>query len=307
MNQNLPDAIDRRSLARFAWLSIVAAVLTIVLKAAAYYFTGSVGLLSDAMESIVNLVGALMALSMLIIAARPPDDEHAFGHDKAEYFSSILEGTLILVAAVAIGAAAVQRLMHPQPLEQIGLGLIICVAASLVNLGVGLLLLRTGKRHKSITLEANAHHLLTDVWTSAGVLAGVGAVAITGWGQLDPIVAIVVAGNIIVTGYHLVRRSVAGLMDTAIPVDEQQKLRAVLATYAEMGVQYHSLRTHQAGAGRFVSLHVLVPGAWTVQKGHSLLERIEAEIRATLPQTTVFTHLESLEDPASWDDLRTNG
>jgi len=307
MPQSQQGNIDRRSLARFAWLSIAAAVLTILLKAAAYFFTGSVGLLSDALESGVNLVGALMALSMLIIAARPPDEEHAFGHDKAEYFSSILEGTLILVAAAAIGAAAGQRLMTPRPLEQIGLGLMMCVAASLVNLGVGLLLLRTGKRHQSITLEANAHHLLTDVWTSAGVLCGVGAVALTGWRQLDPIVALVVAGNIVVTGIHLVRRSVAGLMDTAIPLEEQQKLQGVLAPYADKGVQYHSLRTHQAGARRFVSLHILVPGVWTVQDGHGLLERIEAEIRAALPQTTVFTHLESLEDPASWDDAGLDG
>jgi cation diffusion facilitator family transporter len=293
----------RRSLTRFAWLSVAAAILTIALKAAAYLLTRSVGLLSDALESVVNLVGALMALAMLIVAARPPDDDHAFGHDKAEYFSSILEGTLILLAAGVIGFAAVQRLMHPRPLEQIGLGLVISVVASLVNLGVGLVLLRAGRQYQSITLEADAHHLLTDVWTSVGVLVGVGAVAVTGWQRLDPIVAVIVAGNIIATGVRLVRRSVSGLMDSALPIEDQRTLQASLAQYTEGGVQFHALRTHQAGARRFVSFHVLVPGNWTVQRGHRLLERIEADIRHSLPHTTVLTHLESLDDPASWDDV----
>ena len=295
--------MNRRQLTRFAWLSIGAAILTIALKSAAYVLTGSVGLLSDALESFVNLAGALMALTMLIVAARPPDDDHAFGHDKAEYFSSIFEGTLILVAAGAIGVAAAQRLIHPRPLEQIGLGLVISVAAALVNLGVGLVLLRAGKRHLSITLEANAHHLLTDVWTSAGVLVGVGAVALTGWQRLDPIIALIVAGNIVATGVRLVRRSVSGLMDTALPAEDQRTLQRALAQYADAGVQFHALRTHQAGARRFISLHVLVPGDWTVYRGHRLLERIEADIRGALPHATVLTHLESLEDPASWDDI----
>jgi len=271
--------MNRRSLTRFAWLSIGVAILTIALKSAAYVVTGSVGLLSDALESLVNLAGALMALTMLIVAARPPDDDHAFGHNKAEYFSSIFEGTLILVAAGAIGVAAAQRLIHPRPLEQIGLGLVISVVAMLVNLGVGRVLLRAGKRHRSITLEANAHHLLTDVWTSAGVLVGVGAVALTGWQRLDPIIALIVAGNIVVTGVRLVRRSVSGLMDTVLPAEDQRTLQRALAQYADAGVQFHALRTHQAGARRFVSLHVLVPGDWTVDRGHRLLERIEADIR----------------------------
>lgn len=295
--------MNRRSLTRFAWLSVAAAILTIALKAAAYLLTRSVGLLSDALESVVNLVGALMALAMLIVAARPPDDDHAFGHDKAEYFSSILEGTLILLAAGVIGVAAVQRLLHPRLLEQISLGLGISVVASLVNLGVGLVLLRAGKQHQSITLEADAHHLLTDVWTSVGVLVGVGAVAVSGWQRLDPIVALIVACNIIATGVRLVRRSVSGLMDSALPIEDQRTLQASLEHHAEPGVQFHALRTHQAGARRFVSFHVLVPGDWTVQRGHQLLERIEADIRNSLPRTTVLTHLESLDDPASWDDV----
>jgi cation diffusion facilitator family transporter len=298
-----PDATDRAFLTRFAWLSIGAAVLTIVLKATAYWVTGSVGLLSDALESFVNLVGALMALAMLTVAARPADEDHAYGHSKAEYFSSGVEGTLILLAAVSIAYAAARRFLAPQPLEQVGLGLAVSVVASLVNLAVALVLLRAGKRHQSITLEAGAHHLLTDVWTSAGVLVGVGAVAFTGWQRLDPLVAIIVAANIVWAGFRIVRESVLGLMDTALPASEVETVHKILAPYLQEGVQYHALRTRQSGARRFVSLHVLVPGAWTVHDGHQLLERIEADIRAALTNVTVFTHLESLDDPASWEDI----
>jgi cation diffusion facilitator family transporter len=298
----IPETDECRSLTRFAWLSIVAALLTIVLKAVAYLLTGSVGLLSDALESFVNLVGAVMALAMLTIAARPADEDHAYGHGKAEYFSSGVEGTLILIAAVTIGVAAVQRFIAPRPLEQIGLGMIVSVAASLINLFVALVLLRAGKRHNSITLEANAHHLLTDVWTSAGVLVGVGAVALTGWERLDPVVALLVAANIVWTGIRIVRTSVSGLMDAALPMEAQSSLRSVLDRYVEQGVEYHALRTRQSGARQFVSLHVLVPGNWTVQDGHRLLESIEADIRRALPGVIVFTHLESLNDPASWED-----
>ncbi len=296
------NTTDRSSLTRFAWLSIAAAILTIALKAIAYLLTGSVGLLSDALESLVNLVGALMALAMLTIAARPADEDHAYGHSKAEYFSSGVEGTLILIAAGSIGVAAIPRLISPKPLEQIGLGLGVSIAASLVNLFVALILLRASKHHHSVTLEANAHHLMTDVWTSAGVIVGVGAVALTGWQRLDPVVAFLVAGNIVWSGVRIVRKSALGLMDTALPVEEQNTLRRVLEPYIQDGVQYHALRTRQSGARQFVSVHVLVPGIWTVQRGHQLLERIEADIRHALPSATVFTHLESLNDPTSWDD-----
>ena len=274
--------MNRSSLTRFAWLSIAAAILTIRLKAIAYQLTGSVGLLSDAMESFVNLAGALMALAMLTIAARPADEDHLYGHSKAEYFSSGVEGTLILVAAVSIGIAAVQRLMTPKPLEQIGFGIGVSIVASLVNLAVALVLRRAGKQYNSITLEANAQHLMTDVWTSAGVLVGVGAVALTGWERLDPIVALVVAGNIVWSGFQIVRNSVLGLMDTALPIEEQITLQKVLEQHQQTGVQYHALRTRQSGARRFISLHVLVPGIWTVQRGHQLLERIEAGHTACL-------------------------
>ena len=251
---------NQPSLTRFAWLSIAAAILTIALKTIAYLLTGSVGLLSDALESLVNLAGALMALAMLTIAVRPADDEHAYGHSKAEYFSSGVEGTLILIAAISIGVAAFQRLITPKPLEQVGLGLAVSIVASLVNLSVALVLFRASKRHNSITLNANAQHLMTDVWTSAGVLVGVGAVALTGWERLDPIVAFIVAGNIIWSGVRIVRTSVLGLMDTALPAEELSTIQRVLEGYRQDGVEYHALRTRQAGTRRFVSFHVLVPG-----------------------------------------------
>jgi len=290
------------SLTRFAWLSIAAAIVTIALKGAAYLLTGSVGLLSDALESVVNLVGAMMALGMLTVAARPADKDHDFGHNKAEYFSSGVEGALILIAAIAIAVPAIGRLWSPVPIERIGLGLLVSVAASLVNLGVARALLAAGKAHHSITLEADAQHLLTDVWTSVGVIAGVGAVALTGWQRLDPLVALAVAVNIVWTGVRIVRQSVAGLMDTALPLGELDAVRRALDQHREHGVEYHALRTRQSAARRFVSVHVLVPGTWTVQRGHQLLEAIDADIRRTVPNATVLTHLESTDDPTSWDD-----
>jgi cation diffusion facilitator family transporter len=290
------------SLTRFAWLSIAAAILTMGLKFIAWRITGSVGLLSDAIESVVNLVGGLMALAMLTIAERPADEDHPYGHGKAEYFSSGVEGTLILIAAVSIGFAAVDRLVTPKPLDEIGVGLAVSIAASLVNLGVALLLLRVGRKTNSITLEANAHHLLTDVWTSVGVVAGVGMVALTGWEQLDPVVALVVAGNIVWAGVKIVRRSVRGLMDTALPEEDRLAIQKVLKSRGQDGVRFHALRTRQAGARKFISVHVLVPGDWTVHVGHQLLESIENDIRHVVPDSTILTHLEALDDPTSWDD-----
>lgn len=277
-------------------------MLTIGLKTAAYLITGSVGLLSDAVESLVNLLGGIMALAMLTIAARPADEDHAYGHGKAEYFSSGLEGGLILVAAVSIAIAAVLRLITPKPLHELGLGLGISVVASGVNLIVALIILRAGRKHNSITLEANAKHLLTDVWTSVGVLAGIGLVALTRWQWLDPVVALVVALNIGWTAVGIMRRSIGGLMDASVVPADLAKVRGIIATYEAGGVEFHALRTRQSGAQRFISVHVLVPGDWTVHRGHELLEQFEAEIRAALPEAVVFTHLESLDDPASWED-----
>lgn len=294
--------MNRAWLTRFAWISIGAALFTIVLKAAAWRITGSVGLLSDAIESLVNLAGGIMALSMLTVAARPADEDHAYGHTKAEYFSSGIEGGLIVVAAIGIGVTAVPRLIVPKALAKIGIGLGVSMGASLINFAVAMLLLRVGRKQNSITLEANAHHLLTDVWTGVGVLVGVGMVALTGWKRLDPIVALLVALNIVWTGIRIMRRSVLGLMDTALSVEDLASVRKVLNRYTGGGVQFHALRSRQAGARKFVSMHVLVPGSWTVHRGHELLEHIEADIRHALPESTVFTHLESLEDPASWDD-----
>lgn len=291
-----PPALDR-----FAWLSIAAAVATITLKLAAWRLTRSVGLLSDALESFVNLIAAVVTLLMLKLAVRPPDEEHAFGHGKAEYFSSAVEGGLILVAAAAIAWAAIGRLRAPQPLEQVGPGMVVSVAASLVNLGVARVLLGVGRRHHSIALEADGHHLMTDVWTSAGVLSAVALVALTGWWVLDPAIALVVAAQIVWTGVKLLRRSMQGLLDTAIGSPEQEALRAVLARWGPE-VQFHAVWTRQAGARRFVSMHVLVPGAWTVGRGHALVERIEEEVRAAIPHAHVLTHLEPVEDPASFDD-----
>lgn len=296
--------MSRVTLTRYAWLSIAAALVTIALKTAAYGITGSVGLLSDALESLVNLAGGFMALAMLTVAARPADEDHAYGHGKAEYFSSGVEGTLIVIAALSIGFAAARRLITPRPLEQVGLGLAISVVASLVNFGVALLLLREARKHNSITLEANARHLLTDVWTSAGVLVGVGAVALTDWERLDPIVALVVAANIIWTGVRLVRRSVGGLMDRAIPAEDVAVIQKVLDNFRRDGVQFHAVITRQSGAQKFVSMHVLVPGGWKVRRGHQLLERIESDIRRAVAKAVVFTHLEPLEDPTSWEDER---
>jgi cation diffusion facilitator family transporter len=291
------------SLAGYAWLSISAALATILLKGLAWWLTGSVGLLSDALESFVNLAGAIVTLLMLSVAAMPEDDNHAFGHTKAEYFASGFEGMLIVLAAGAIAVTAVERLIHPQPLEQVGIGLAVSVAASVINLGVGRVLLRAGKRYHSIALEADAHHLMTDVGTSAGVLVGVAAVALTGWQRLDPLLAIAVAINIVWTGWKLLQRSASGLMDAALPADQHQAVVQVLERHRVGGLDYHALRTRQAGARQFVTVHILVPGGWTVARSHDLAEQIEVEIRDLLPRATVMTHLEPLEDPASWHDV----
>jgi len=295
---------NRVSLARFAWLSIAAAIATIILKAGAYFLTGSVGLLSDALESLVNLVGAMMALGMLLIAARPADESHVYGHSKAEYFSSVTEGVLILGAAIGIISAAMSRLLHPRPLEQLGLGLAVSVTASIINWIVSRILLREGKKRSSITLEADARHLMTDVWTSAGVISGVAIAGMTGWQILDPLIAIAVALNIVWTGFQLIRRSVAGLMDAALPASEQKLIQDVMDKYSEKGVNFHALRTRQAAARRFVSVHMLVPGAWTVHDAHHIAEDFEADIRKALGGVvTVFTHMEPVEDELSMEDM----
>ncbi len=295
--------MNRPSLVRFAWLSIAAAVLTIALKSVAYLLTGSVGLLSDALESGINLIAAVIALGALTIAARPPDDEHNFGHDKAEYFSSGVEGILIVFAAVGIAYTSIQRLLNPQPLEQVGIGLIVSVGASLINFGVARVLLSASRQHHSITLEADSNHLMTDVWTSVGVVIAVGAVAVTGWLWLDPIIGILVALNITWSGAKIMRRSVMGLMDTGLPDKDLKQLQSILETYKANGIEWHALRTRQAASRYFVSVHILMPGDWTVKTGHDLLEKLDREIHLALPQITMTTHMEPLNDPSALQDI----
>lgn len=289
-------------LTRFAWLAVAAALSTMALKTVAWLLTGSVGLLSDALESVVNLAAALLAVVVLRWAAKPADEEHAYGHAKAEYLSAGVEGTLIFLAALSIGWAAVRRLIEPVGLDDLGVGLSVAGAAAAINLAVGLALVRSGRRHRSITLEADGRHLLTDVWTSVGVLVGIGAVAITGWDRLDPLVALAVAANIVITGIGLVRRAVGGFMDRALPAQDRAAIAAVLDSYASPEVRFHSLRTRQAGQRGFVSVHVLVPGEWSVQRGHDLLEEIEGRLREAVPRINVLTHLEPIEDPLSFAD-----
>lgn len=286
----------------YTLLSIGAALLTIVLKAGAYFLTGSVGLLSDAAESVVNLVAAVIATWAVTYAAKPPDEEHTFGHYKAEYFSSGVEGALILLAAGSIAIAAWERLSHPQPLEQLGIGLGLSLVATAINGGLALAMLRASRQLRSITLRADAHHLLTDVWTSVGVVVGLILVPITHWLILDPIIAFIVAANIIWTGFRLLRETGLGLLDTALPESERRIVTGVLANYGSQSVQFHALRSRVAGSRRFVSLHVLVPGSWTVKQGHDLCEEIELAIVRSMPGTYVFTHLEPIEDPISWKD-----
>lgn len=288
---------------KFALLSIAAAFATIALKTLAWWMTGSVGLLSDALEATVNLAGATVTLAMLTIAALPPDDEHAYGYGKAEYFASGLEGTLILIAAVLIAYTAVERLINPQPIAHAGAGLVISAVASLINFLVSRSLSKAGREYRSIALEADAKHLMTDVWTSAGVIVGVAAVAITGWAILDPLIALAVAAHIVWTGVQLMRRSAQGLLDHAVGADELLSLERVLERYRAQGLDFHALRTRRAGARSFVSLHVLVPADWTVAQGHDMAHQVEGAIRAALPDASVLTHVEPIGYPESYRDM----
>ena len=290
------------NLTKYAWMSIGAALLTIGLKAGAWLLTGSVGLLSDAAESIVNLVAAVVALLMLRIAARPPDDNHNFGHTKAEFFSAAVEGGMIFVAAMAIIVTAVDRFLHPQPLENVGIGLAISVVASLINGGVAVVLLRAGKAHRSLTLKADGKHLMTDVWTSAGVVLGVLLVNLTGWNRLDSIVAFAVGVNIVIAGFKLISESTQGLMDPTLPAEDNAKIVSVLLRHTTDDVMFHGLRTRSAGRHGFVTFDALVPGSWSVTKAHDLVEVIEADIHAEVEAVELRIHIEPKEDPRAYGD-----
>jgi cation diffusion facilitator family transporter len=291
-----------RDLSRYGWLSIAAALVTMAIKLVAWRLTGSVGLLSDALESTVNLVAGVLVLVALKVAAQPPDENHQFGHEKAELVSATLEGVMVVVAASLIAWAAIDRLAEPRDVERVGFGLAVNAVASVVNLGVAIVLTRAGRLHRSAALSADGRHLMVDVWTSAGVIVGVCLVSVTGVRQLDPLVALAVGVNVVISGVLLLRRSVAGLMDPPLPPTEAEAVRAVLARYEADGVEFHALRSRVSGPRRFVSVHVLVPGQWTVSEGHHLLERLEADLRAEVGPLTVDTHLEPIEDPASYLD-----
>lgn len=308
---------EPKSLTLYGWLSIAAAISTIALKSYAYWLTDSVGLLSDALESVINLVAAIIMLIVLSIASRPPDDNHAYGHEKIEYFSSGAEGIMILLAALSISWTAWDRLEQPQALQQLDIGIAISVFASLINLFVAKILISVGRKRQSITLEADGNHLMTDVWTTVGVLLGIAAISVgnhfeaslafirqfgqAGWEILDPIIAILVAVNILWAGLQLLRRTIAGLMDAALSIDEQAAIVQVLERFvASDAIAYHAFRTRYAGARRFMSVHILVPGDWTVQQGHDLVETIEINIMALFDNIDIDTHLEPIEDLASW-------
>jgi cation diffusion facilitator family transporter len=289
-------------LTRYAWLSIGAAVVTITMKATAYFLTGSVGLLSDALESMVNLAAAIVALFVLRLIAQPANDEFTFGFSKAEYFSSGFEGGMILLAAGGIIITAIPRLINPVPLEKLGIGLAISVAASLINLAVAQILMRAGRRYNSITLEADARHLMTDVWTTAGVLVGIVLVMLTGWLRLDPIIAMLVAVNILFTGYRLLVRSGRGLLDISVPQEELSSVKSILDSFKSQGVSYHALRSRQAAARKFMVVHLLVPGDWTVRQGHVLAEQVETQVLENVKNANIVTHIEPIEDPLSMAD-----
>ncbi len=287
----------------YTYLSIAAALMTIALKTGAYFLTGSVGLLSDALESGINLVAALAAFWALSFAHAPADEDHPFGHDKAEYFSSGLESILIIITAIGIAVVAWPRLFSPQPIEQVGLGLFLSLIATVINGGVAWTLLRAGRRLRSITLRTDAHHLLTDVWTSVGITVGIFSVKLTGWLILDPLIALLVAVSILFSGLRMLRETGAGLLDTALPIEDRDLITNIFGIYEAQGIHFHALRTRGSGSRRFATFHVLVPGDWTVQQGHDLCEDIEEAIVQALPGTNVVSHMEPLEDPKSWTDL----
>lgn len=297
-------AATRPDLRKYAWLAIGTAVLTVLLKGSAWAITGSVGLLSDAAESMVNLVAAIVALISLTIAARPADDNHHFGHSKAEYFSAALEGIMVFVAAASIIYLGIERLLNPRPLESLGIGLAISMIAAVLNGIVGRILINVGSRYRSVTLRADGEHLMTDVYTSVGVVVGLGLAWITGWRWMDPVVAILVGVNILVTGYRLISESTAGLMDVSLSPEDNARIQAILDAHTEEDrIEFHAVRTRESGSRQFMEMHMLVPGEWSVQRGHDVMEDLIEEIVAEFPAMSVTGHLEPISDPRSYEDM----
>jgi cation diffusion facilitator family transporter len=297
------ESADQPALIRYARLMLAVTTGVIALKLVAYLITGSIGLLSDTLESASYLVSGLIALVALILASRPPDADHEYGHGKIEYVSSSAQAGMILFTALSIAAPSVSRLLQPQPIEQPGIGLLIAAGSIVINLVTAIALRRAGQANRSIALEGNAATLLSDIWTTVGVIAGIIAVVVTGWYWLDPVIGLAIAGYVVLTGVNLLRRSMLGLTDTALPEEEVAPIKAILDSYRSEGVQYHALRTRQAGTRSFMTVHILVPGTWSVKRGHGLLERIERDIREKLPYLHITTHLEPLDDPSSWQDV----
>lgn len=283
-------------------LSVLASLVTLGMKGVAWWLTGSVGLMSDAAESVVNLVAALAAYFSLRYSARPVDRSHTYGHEKIEYFSSGFEGGLILVAAGGIIFYSIRALIVGPELQALDLGLVICLAASIINLIVAQILLRVGRAHRSIVLEADGQHLMTDVWTSVAVLAALALVWLTGLTILDPLIGLAVAANIVWTGVGLMRRSFDGLMDHALPEEEVSLARTAIESKLPPGTTFHALRTRQAGARRFLDFHLLVPGVFTVQRAHEITGEVEAALREALPGAEITVHIEPIEDREAWHD-----
>lgn len=296
-------SIKKKSIASIVWFSIIASILTISIKSLAYYFTGSVGFLSDAMESFINLAAGIVAFAMLTIASRPPDKEHPFGHDKAEYFSSLIEGVLIVLAALGIIYTAVNRIYNPQPLEELNIGMALSIFATLINFVTARILMYYSKKHNSITLEADSHHLMADVWTTIGIILGILLVKITDWQILDPVMAIIVAISIIYTGAKLIIRSSNGLMDKKLDDKELIIIKQILERYKVIGFDYHALYTRQAASKKFITFHLLIPDDLSINKAHEYSKIIEREITIEFPNTDILIHLEPLNDPDSLDDL----
>lgn len=296
-------ALQKKSLANIVWFSITASILTIVIKYYAYKITDSVGFLSDAMESFINLGAAIVAYIMLTIASRPPDKEHPFGHDKAEYFSSLIEGILIIIASIGILYTAINRIYHPKALEELNLGILLSILATIINFITARILLFYGKKHNSITLEADSHHLMTDVWTTIGIIAGILLVKLTDWNILDPIMAIVVAGSILYTGAKLIVRSVDGLMDKELAEKDLLKVKQILDKFYVRDIHYHALYTRQASSKKFISFHLLFPGDFTLFKAHEITKEIEGEIIKFFPYSDIFIHMEPINDPDAFDDF----